>query len=195
MSGQRPVLLAPQRLISVKASQLVTRRRRHRRSKIICLTPQTFVLTHSPLHHHTQFNVAITDHAEVTGETRRALGIKETALRDDRSIVPNLPLCVEISLKTEEGYDMLLEVWTLSIIQELNSPAIRASHTVYSSFGNLLKSIIAVSRATPAYKLSRRTSETYRITHSIAAGKPADLNKLGKLGFCVCCGNVLKCVL
>lgn len=124
-----------------------------------------------------QFNIAITDHAEVTTETRKALGLRES--RDERSIVPLLPLCIEITLQTEEGYDMLLEVWTLSIIQELNSPAIRASHTVYSSFGSLLKSIIAVSRATPAYKLSRRTSETYRITHSISSTRPADLTKLG----------------
>lgn len=130
-----------------------------------------------------QFNIDITDHAEVTNETRRALGLKEC--REDRSIVPNLPLCVDITLKTEDGYDMLLEVWTLSIKQEQNSPAIRALNNVYSSFSSLLKSIIAVSRATPAYKLSRRTSETYRITHSISAGKAADLTKLGKCSYCV----------
>lgn len=75
---------------------------------------------------------------------------------------------------------MLLEVWTLSILPELTSPAIRAQHTVYSLFGNLLKSILAVSRATPAYKLSRHTSETYRITHAILAGDQADLSRLGK---------------
>lgn len=125
-----------------------------------------------------QFNIAITDNADVTNETRRALGLREC--REDRSIVPNLPLCVEITLRTEEGYDMLLEVWTLSIAPEQNSPALRALHNVYTSFGSLLRSIIAVSRATPAYKLSLRKFETYRITHTISAGKPADLTKLGE---------------
>lgn len=124
-----------------------------------------------------QFNIAIYDHPDILSDTKQAIGVV-----GEKSIIPNLPLCVEISLKTEEGYDMLLEVWALSIIPELNSPAIRASHAVYSSFGILLKSIISVSRATPAYKLARRQkTESYKVAHTISAGVPADLNKLGKL--------------
>lgn len=124
-----------------------------------------------------QFNISIHDQKDIADQTKQAL----ESVTTEKNHLPNFPLNVEISLKTEEGYDMLLEVWTLTIAPESNSPAIRASHHVYNSFGILLKSVICVSRATPAYKLSRRQkTESYKIDHTISAGKQLDLNRLGK---------------
>lgn len=124
-----------------------------------------------------QFNISLQDLKDIADETKRAF---ESATGEKSNLI-NLPLNVEISLKTEEGYDMLLEVWTLTIAPESNSPTIRSSHHVYNSFGVLLKSVICVSRATPAYKLSRRQkTESYKIDHTISAGKLLDLNRLGK---------------
>lgn len=112
---------------------------------------------------HSQFNIAIVDQPDVLAETKKVLQISQ-----HESIVTRLPLCVEISLQTVEGDNMILEVWSLSVQSEQCDPQSRTTHSIYNRMGLLLKSLISVTRSTPAYKLSRRQSaDSYHIFYRI----------------------------
>lgn len=118
------------------------------------------------------FNIVIQDHPDVLLETKKAL-----AINPGDSILNHLPLCVEISLQTVENDKMVLEVWSLGIQPETCDPTIRAAHAIYNRMGILLKSLISVTRATPAYKLSRRqSSDSYHIYYRIYVEEPQTHN-------------------
>lgn len=68
---------------------------------------------------------------------------------------------------------MILEVWSLGIIPEQSDSTQRPTYAVYNRMGLLLKSLISVTRVTPAYKLSRRqSSDSYNIYYKIYVGEP-----------------------
>jgi len=75
---------------------------------------------------------------------------------------------------------MVLETWSLGVLPEQSDPTVRVTYTVYNRMGILLKSLISVSRVTPAYKLSRRQgSDSYTMCYRIYMGEP-QLHNLGK---------------
>ncbi|CAD7082734.1 unnamed protein product [Hermetia illucens] len=118
------------------------------------------------------FNVVIQDHPDVLCETKKALNLNASD-----SIIKRLPLCIEISLQTVEDDKMVLEVWSLAIHPEQADPTVRATHTIYNRMGILLKSLISATRATPAYKLSRRqSSDSYHIYYRIYVDEPQTHN-------------------
>lgn len=115
-----------------------------------------------------QFNIAIQDHPDVLLETKKALQISQTD-----NITNRLPLCVEISLQTVDGDKMILEVWSLNINTDLSDPQIKTNYTIYNRMSILLKSLISITRVTPAYKLSRRQApDSYSIYYRIYSGEP-----------------------
>ncbi|XP_031348215.1 autophagy-related protein 13 homolog isoform X2 [Photinus pyralis] len=111
------------------------------------------------------FNLAVPDLPEVLAEAKKAY--------NEDCVLTKLPLCVEISLRTVEGDQMVLESWCLGIlpdIYEYNSPF---TQSVYNRMGILLKSLVSVTRVTPAYKLSRRQGpDSYIILYRIYVGEP-----------------------
>ncbi|KAA0723464.1 Autophagy-related protein 13 [Triplophysa tibetana] len=107
------------------------------------------------------FNVAIKDIPEVTHEAKKALSGQLPGI--GRS------MCVEISLKTSEGDSMELETWCLEM-NEKSDKDIKVSYTVYNRLSLLLKSLLAISRVTPAYKLSRKQGHDYVILYRIYFG-------------------------
>ncbi|XP_018112828.1 autophagy-related protein 13 isoform X4 [Xenopus laevis] len=118
------------------------------------------------------FNLAIKDIPEVTHEAKKALSGQLPAV--GRS------MCVEISLKTSEGDSMELEVWCLEMNEKCDRD-IKVSYTVYNRLSLLLKSLLAVTRVTPAYRLSRKQGHEYVILYRIYFG---DVQLLGlKEGF------------
>lgn len=122
-----------------------------------------------------QFNISIDDYPEVVEDTKRALN-----LVSGDSIVQRFPLSIEISLRTTEGDSMILEVWSLGLSLDRCDSTVRASHTIYNRMSVLIKSLISVSRVTPAYKLSRRQSaDSYHIFYRIYVGEP-EIHCLGK---------------
>ncbi|KAG7204849.1 hypothetical protein KM043_005251 [Ampulex compressa] len=117
------------------------------------------------------FNLAIHDLPEVLAEAKRALC--------GEIVNSTIPLCIEISLRTVEGDTMVLETWSLGVLPEHSDPTVRVTYTVYNRMGILLKSLISVSRITPAYKLSRRQGpDSYVICYRIYMGEP-QLHTLG----------------
>jgi len=118
------------------------------------------------------FNLAIKDNVEVMAESKKSLGGIIPA--------PAMPLCVEISLKTAEGDSLVLELWRLSVAAG-GDPQVKVTHTVYNRMGLLLKSLITVSRVTPAYRLSRRQgADSYVICYRILLGEPQEPADLGE---------------
>lgn len=90
-------------------------------------------------------------------------------------------LCIEISLRTIDGDNMVLELWTVKMIPgcDVNMSSVS---TIYYRMSVMLKSTLSISRITPAYKMSRaQHRETFNISHKIYGGQPnTDL-----LGECV----------
>ncbi|TRY82413.1 hypothetical protein DNTS_002490 [Danionella cerebrum] len=107
------------------------------------------------------FNLAIKDIPEVTHEAKKALGGQLPGI--GRS------MCVEISLKTSEGDSMELETWCLEMNEKCDKD-IKVSYTVYNRLSLLLKSLLAITRVTPAYKLSRKQGHDYVILYRIYFG-------------------------
>ncbi|XP_068165138.1 autophagy-related protein 13 isoform X2 [Antennarius striatus] len=116
------------------------------------------------------FNLAIKDIPEVTHEAKKALAGQLPGI--GRS------MCVEISLKTSEGDSMELETWCLEM-NEKSDRDIKVSYTVYNRLSVLLKSLLAITRVTPAYKLSRKQGHDYVILYRIYFGE-VQLSGLGE---------------
>ncbi|GAB1286584.1 Autophagy-related protein 13 [Apodemus speciosus] len=118
------------------------------------------------------FNLAIKDIPEVTHEAKKALSGQLPAV--GRS------MCVEISLKTSEGDSMELEIWCLEMNENNRcDKEIKVSYTVYNRLSLLLKSLLAITRVTPAYRLSRKQGHEYVILYRIYFGE-VQLNGLGE---------------
>ncbi|NWU70477.1 ATG13 protein, partial [Pterocles burchelli] len=116
------------------------------------------------------FNLAIKDIPEVTHEAKKALaGQLPTVGRS---------MCVEISLKTSEGDSMELEIWCLEMNEKCDKE-IKVSYTVYNRLSLLLKSLLSITRVTPAYRLSRKQGHEYVILYRIYFGE-VQLSGLGE---------------
>lgn len=97
----------------------------------------------------------------------------------DDTVLKVFPLCVEISLRTVDDDTMYLEVWSLSLETDICDPTQTDSSEIYNRLGIFIKSLITISRATPAYKLSRKQSvDTYQIYYRVFTGSP-DYSNLG----------------
>ncbi|ELK16080.1 Autophagy-related protein 13 [Pteropus alecto] len=111
------------------------------------------------------FNLAIKDIPEVTHEAKKALAGQLPAV--GRS------MCVEISLKTsEENADSFYVLCRCD-------KEIKVSYTVYNRLSLLLKSLLAITRVTPAYRLSRKQGHEYVILYRIYFGE-VQLSGLGE---------------
>ncbi|XP_068624125.1 autophagy-related protein 13 homolog [Battus philenor] len=119
------------------------------------------------------FNLQIPDSPEVNQATKNALP-SDKILETIRS-----QLHVEISVQTEDGDEMVLELWTLALDEAQFDTSLKAMNTVYFRMGILLKSVITISRITPAYHLSRKQrTESFTIFYRVYNGEP----KLKALG-------------
>ncbi|XP_076000001.1 autophagy-related protein 13 isoform X1 [Genypterus blacodes] len=116
------------------------------------------------------FNLSIKDIPEVTHEAKKALAGQLPGV--GRS------MCVEISLKTSEGDSMELETWCVEMNEKCDKD-IKVSYTVYNRLSVLLKSLLAITRVTPAYKLSRKQGHDYVILYRIYFGE-VQLSGLGE---------------
>lgn len=121
------------------------------------------------------FNLNIPSLPEIETEVKRVLGNQTGQVPE-----PGGPsLCTEISLQTVEGDTLVLETWQLSA-SDVCDASVRATYTVYSRMGLLLKSLIAVTRVTPAYKLSlRQGPDSYVICYRVYMGEP-QVEQLGE---------------
>ncbi|CAG4962139.1 unnamed protein product [Parnassius apollo] len=118
------------------------------------------------------FNLSIPDEPEVNTDTKRVL---------NGEVIEALAnvLCIEILLRTTDGDEMVLEIWTVKITPGCDRSMTSVS-TIYYRMSIMLKSTLSISRITPAYKLSRsQFKESYKISHKIYGGQP-NLDVLGE---------------
>jgi autophagy-related protein 13 len=114
------------------------------------------------------FNLSITDQVEVADAIKAAFSSQP-------AISLSQPLCIEISLRTTENETMTLEYWCLHTTDKtfVADSSYQVAMTVYSNITMLLKSLITVTRLTPAYRLSRQQSaDTYSIRYDIHFEQP-----------------------
>lgn len=113
------------------------------------------------------FNLQIPDSPEVNLATKNALP-SDRVLETIRS-----QLHVEISVQTEDEHEMVLELWTLGLDETQFDTSLKAMNTVYFRMGILLKSLITITRITPAYHLSRKQRmEFFTIFYRVYNGEP-----------------------
>ncbi|KPJ09000.1 Autophagy-related protein 13-like [Papilio machaon] len=117
------------------------------------------------------FNLSIPDEPGINTDTKRVL---------NGEVIEALAkvLCIEIILRTNDGDEMVLEVWTVKLLPGCDIGLTSVS-TIYYRMSIMLKSTLSISRITPAYKLSRsQFKESYKISHRIYGGQP-NLDVLG----------------
>ncbi|XP_050360427.1 autophagy-related protein 13 homolog isoform X1 [Nymphalis io] len=118
------------------------------------------------------FNLSIPDMPEVNTDTKRVI---------NGEVIEALAnvLCIEIFLRTSDGDEMVIELWTVRMAPGCDI-SISSVSTIYYRMSIMLKSTLSISRITPAYKLSRlQNKESYIISHKIYGGKP-NLDLLGE---------------
>jgi hypothetical protein len=84
---------------------------------------------------------------------------------------------VEVGLRTVDNETMLLEYWWLANRQDTplgGAMEIRSTSMVYTYSETLLKSLLTMSRSTPAYRLARRQASLgdYAVQCRILSGEP-----------------------
>lgn len=144
------------------------------------------------------FNLAINDIKDINDQTKKCLeSIGEHLNSSDKQLNNSLitikndwKICCEISLKTTDGNSLILEYWFVSneavATRETerpggaqvggqgqpgnapNSPTL-IIYNLYNKMSLMLKSLISVTRATPAYKLSQRgqSADSYIICYRV----------------------------
>ncbi|KAF8795340.1 Autophagy-related protein 13 like protein [Argiope bruennichi] len=116
------------------------------------------------------FGIAIDEHHEIQEKVKEACA--------NINPLQEFCLCVEILLKTAEGDTLILEAWNLRLNNSKTywDPKFKrfaAPEIIFSNLTILLKSIICVTRAVPAFKLSLGQSATsYVIMYRIYPGEP-----------------------
>lgn len=118
------------------------------------------------------FNLDIPDLPEIQAKVNDAMS--------GRIPEPGGPsLCTEISLQTAEGESLMLESWQLSVSNTCDT-SVRVTYTVYNRMSVLLKSLITITRVTPAYRLSLcQGPDSYIILFNVYMGDP-QLHLLGE---------------
>uniref|UniRef100_A0AAR5PH04 Autophagy-related protein 13 n=1 Tax=Dendroctonus ponderosae TaxID=77166 RepID=A0AAR5PH04_DENPD len=118
------------------------------------------------------FNLNINDLPDVVIEAKKVLN-------SELLISRKMPFCIEISLRTAEGDSMVLESWCIRFLNEQCDPVTTNGQNIYNRMGILLKSLVSVTRVTPAYKLSRRQGpDSYVMMYRVYMEEP-QLHSLG----------------
>lgn len=111
--------------------------------------------------------MSIDDLEEVFWETKKIF---------NSSLSVGQNVCVELSLRTAEGESMVLETWSITMTDQYDTVP-RVSGVFYNRMNILMKSLICVSRVSPAYRLSRKQgAETFVICYRIYTGEPQKQN-------------------
>ncbi|KAG8193198.1 hypothetical protein JTE90_005548 [Oedothorax gibbosus] len=123
------------------------------------------------------FEIAIEDNPDIYSKVKEACS--------NINLLQEFSLCVETLLKTAEGDTLVLEAWNLCLTPSITfwDPKLRVYaefEIVIRSLIMLLKSIVAVTRVTPAFKLSLgQSATTYVILYRIYPGE-LQLQQLGR---------------
>lgn len=129
------------------------------------------------------FNIALNEFQEVNLMTKNCLETLVSGADDATSVNLHLiqndwNICCEISIKTSENEQMNLEYWFIrsrTLNKEINANKNldrEASTRLFKSYNEmsiLIKSIISLTRATPAYRISRdgQSADSYVVCYRV----------------------------
>lgn len=119
------------------------------------------------------FNLNTDEDPDIGKEIKKSLNFVP-----GESVFTRLPITIEFSLKTTDGDEMTLEEWTLdqSPFTDKGNQEVKSAQHVYNKITILLKSLLCMTRSTPAYKLSRKqcsgTDRGYTILFRICGATP-----------------------
>ncbi|XP_026313919.1 autophagy-related protein 13 homolog [Hyposmocoma kahamanoa] len=154
------------KILALKVAQVVVQSRQGKKITQECndIKPLDNGLSSSPTNLQ-WFNLSIPDEPDVNCDTKKVLNGEVVAALSN-------VLCIEISLKTAEGDEMVLEMWTVKMAPGCD-PNMSSVSTIYYRMSIMLKSTLSISRITPAYKMSRlQNRESYKVFHKIYGGSP-----------------------
>ncbi|XP_050690330.1 autophagy-related protein 13-like [Eriocheir sinensis] len=119
----------------------------------------------SPVQGSDWFNLGIEDIGEIQHEAKKSLG--------GHLPEKGKPLVVEILLRTPTNDTLVLELWTLTVLDACDTSPARINPTIYNRMTVLLKSLLSVTRITPAYKLAfRQGPDSFVICYRVYLGDP-----------------------
>jgi len=100
-----------------------------------------------------------------------------TVCTNERFLTATPPLVIEISLHTSEGDRLVLEQWVFAFKEMSREQREATGHVedtaVYNRLTILLKSVLSVSRALPAYKYARNQNcDSYVFLYQVYAQEP-----------------------
>ncbi|CAI8040258.1 Autophagy-related protein 13 homolog [Geodia barretti] len=81
-------------------------------------------------------------------------------------------------METSEGDSIVLEVWSIELDPSRRDVSVSVAHVLYPRLSLMLRSLVVLSRTTPAYKLSRSHEDTLKFTFRLYASSP-DINTEG----------------
>lgn len=147
------------KFLTYKVTQVIVQSRKGR-----------LIKTKSAPHGNEWFNVTVLDDKQVMSELKHSL--------EGRLPQQDSPVCVEISMEME-GESLVLEVWSVSLNYSVRDISVSVSHLLYPRLSLMLKSLIALSRTTPAYRLSRQQDDSVKFNFRIYAGPSKHANSEG----------------
>ncbi|KAL0852315.1 hypothetical protein ABMA28_000523 [Loxostege sticticalis] len=160
------------KILTLKVAQIVVQSRQGKKITHETNTTKAIDQIPSATSNVQWFNLSIPDEPDVAYDTKQVL---------NGEVVDALVkvLCIEISLRTNDGDRMVLEMWTVKILPG-GDPTINSITAIYYRMSIMLKSTLSISRITPAYKMARsQHKESYTISHKIYGGEP-NLDLLGE---------------
>ncbi|XP_064387865.1 autophagy-related protein 13-like [Halichondria panicea] len=110
------------------------------------------------------FNLSLPDDKQVSAELRRSL--------EGRLPEQDCPVCLEIIMDTNDGDSLVLETWTLTLDPQSRDISVSVGHSLYPRLSLMLKSVITLSRSTPAYRYSRHLDDGNKFNFRVYCGHP-----------------------
>jgi hypothetical protein len=67
-------------------------------------------------------------------------------------------------MDTAEGDSLVLEVWSIELDHSRRDVSVSVAHVLYPRLSLMLRSLVVLSRTTPAYRLSRSQEDSLKFT-------------------------------
>ncbi|CDW54480.1 autophagy protein 13 [Trichuris trichiura] len=119
------------------------------------------------------FNLSVNESPEVTQVMKESLG--ERCMPDLHSVV------LVISLRTTNGESLDLEIWKLSLDDQVIDPSVSVRSQLYHRMSVMLRSVLCASRSTPVYRqyAGRQASDSFVLCYQICTDPPP-IEQLGE---------------
>ncbi|KFD55652.1 hypothetical protein M513_03400 [Trichuris suis] len=119
------------------------------------------------------FNLSVNESPEVTQVLKESLG--ERCMPELHSVV------LVISLRTTNGESLDLEIWKLSLDDQVIDPSVSVRSQLYHRMSVMLRSVLCASRSTPVYRqyAGRQASDSFVLCYQICTDPPP-IEQLGE---------------